>query len=199
MNILNQKKLIQTIAEFSCDDYDAPSLFVADYASYNEGHICGAWFDLTNFPDYESFLEKVDTFFKELDKVAPLDSFLPREEIMYQDFQLFPRQFYSESCVDQKLWDYLDFCNISDDNKEIIDAYISCIGDLPDDLSIIKELYFGKLDSSGHNIQQKLAFLMEDHGILSVPDHLQMYFNYEAYGSDIESHYSIEDPYVFRS
>ena len=106
MTIYDLEDYQKVIKKFT-GSLDGPAVFVADYASYNEGHISGAWFDVTDFDNQDGFLERVSEFFEALDKVAPLDFNLPREETMFQDYQLFPKLFYNESEIDSKLWDYL--------------------------------------------------------------------------------------------
>lgn len=73
-------------------------IYVGTYAKYNSGSIQGAWLDLEDFDDKESFLEAC----KELhaDESDP--------ELMFQDFEGFPKSMYSESSIPYALWDWLE-------------------------------------------------------------------------------------------
>lgn len=69
----------------------APALFLTDYASYNEGiqfkH--GHWVDLTQFNSADEFSEYVTNHFEKVGIDDP--------EVMFTDFEGFPKQLYSES------------------------------------------------------------------------------------------------------
>lgn len=56
-------------------------LYVGTYAKYNSGSIAGAWLDLEDYADRDSFLVAARELHK--DESDP--------ELMYQDFEGFPR------------------------------------------------------------------------------------------------------------
>ena len=95
----------------------APQLFLTDYASYNNGSQFefGHWVDLTQFSDADELMEYIETHFAECDKESPLDS--PREEIMFTDFEGFPRSLYSESMSAKELEQLFEFINLDDNDK----------------------------------------------------------------------------------
>jgi antirestriction protein len=64
-------------------------LYVGTYAKYNNGSINGAWIDLEDHGDKVSFLAACAELHK--DESDP--------ELMFQDFEGFPRSLYSESSV----------------------------------------------------------------------------------------------------
>ena len=94
-----------------------PKLFLTDYASYNNGtqFEFGHWVDLTDFSDADEFLEYIKNHFSEADKENPLDS--PREEIMFTDFEGFPRSLYGESMSKKELENLFDFVNLDEHDK----------------------------------------------------------------------------------
>ena len=87
----------------------SPKLYVGTFAKYSQGSIAGAWIDLEGH-DKESFLKACQDLHK--DESDP--------ELMFQDFEVFPREFYSECCVSDALF---EFANLSDEDKELLEAY----------------------------------------------------------------------------
>ena len=76
-----------------------PRIYVGTYAKYNAGSIAGQWLDLEDYADRNAFLEACHELHK--DKQDP--------ELMFQDFESFPREFYSESSAPPAaLWDWLE-------------------------------------------------------------------------------------------
>lgn len=78
---------------------ETPKLYVSTYVKYNNGSLKGAWLDLTEYPDRETFLEAC----KELhaDESDP--------ELMFQDFEGFPKCWYDESSAPPDiLWEWLE-------------------------------------------------------------------------------------------
>lgn len=201
MEIKNQDKLNEIIKKYSCSLSDQSAIYVADYASYNEGFICGAWFDLTNFSDKDEFMQKVDEFFKELDKVAPLDFGRPREEMMFQDWQCINDNYINESWISSQTWEYFDFVNQDEDNEKKLDAYLnffasSTVTDFADIVSDMEERFFMYLDS--HNFDEDFGYaLIHEHGFLEIPEQIERYFDYAAYGSDCSHDYAVHNGYVF--
>ena len=199
MIILDPEKYQNVLKEFT-GSTDGPAVFVADYASYNEGHISGTWFDITDFSDKDEFLEKIQEFFTALDEVAPLDFGLPREETMFQDYQDFPDIFYSESSIDKNLWEYLEMVEDDEDFENILEAYIACFGDT-DDFQSVKDRFIINIDeeypSSSASVEEKYGWHMKDAGCIEIPDHLESYFDYEAYGKDCLYDEAEHNGYVF--
>lgn len=91
------------------------SVYVGTYAKYNNGSIKGAWVDLSKFSDEDEFLD----YCRELHK----DEEDP--ELMYQDFEEFPKRYYSESYINSDLWEWLA---LDDNEKDILEAYLECFG-----------------------------------------------------------------------
>lgn len=87
----------------------SPKLYVGTCAKYTNGSIKGAWIELEGH-DKESFL----------DACRELHSDESDPELMFQDFEGFPREFYSECSVSEALFAYV---NLDDDDKELLEAY----------------------------------------------------------------------------
>lgn len=87
-----------------------PSIFLTDYASYNNGtqFQFGHWVDLTDFNDADELGEYIIQHFKEADEKSPLYG-SAREETMITDYENFPSEFYSESGMNyEMLYEWID-------------------------------------------------------------------------------------------
>jgi antirestriction protein len=111
-----------------------PRVYVGTYAKYNAGSIAGKWIDLEEFAgDKSGFLDKC----KELhaDEADP--------ELMFQDFEGFPRAFYGESGLDDGLFEWLE---LDEDDRELLSVYQSAIG-CDGDIDDAREAFQGRFDS----------------------------------------------------
>lgn len=97
-----------------------PRLYVGTYEKYNSGSIAGEWLDLEDYADKGDFLAACAEIHK--DEEDP--------EFMFQDFDGFPKDLYSESHVDPLLWDWIE---LDDDQKEIVSALIDGMGESLED------------------------------------------------------------------
>lgn len=142
-------------------------LYVGTYAKYNNGSIQGAWLDLEDYADKDSFLEACRDLHK--DESDP--------ELMYQDFEGFPRALYSESSVSEKIWEWLE---LSEDDRELLAVYQDNIAS-DGDIDQARESFMGKYSSP----EDWAAEYLEETGALQeVPDSLRNYIDYEAYARD---------------
>tara|TARA_R110000765_G_scaffold230132_4_gene333595 strand:+ start:832 stop:1392 length:561 start_codon:yes stop_codon:yes gene_type:complete len=91
-----------------------PSIFLTDYASYNEGtqFEFGHWIDLTDFNDSDELNKYITNHFKKADKKSPIDSYgTEREEIMITDYENFPKSLYCESGGNfDNIFEWIDLC-----------------------------------------------------------------------------------------
>lgn len=155
-----------------------PSVYCGTYAKYNNGSIYGMWIDLTTFADYEDFID----FCKELhaDEHDP--------ELMFQDYEGFPTEWYSESCMDEETFDKIvEYGNLDKDDQEMWDAYIDyCGGDA--DFSTARDRCMGKWDSEVDFAEDIVDQCYTD----SIPQNLIYYFDYEKFARDL-----FMDGYIF--
>lgn len=142
-------------------------IYVGTYAKYNAGSIKGAWLDLENYSDKNAFLEAC----KELHR----DESDP--EFMFQDFEGFPKSLYSESYVDEALWDWLE---LDDADREILAVYQDNV-DSNASIETARKAYYGKFDSEA---EWAKSFLDETDGLRDVPEHLRNYIDFKAYARD---------------
>lgn len=149
-------------------------LYVGTYAKYNSGSIAGEWLDLEDFTGRDSFLAACREVHQ--DEADP--------ELMFQDYEGFPRAWYSESSAPPNaLWEWL---GLSDDDKELLDIYQAHVNDSggePATIEAAREAFAGKANSEADWAAQ---FLEDTGGLDGVPAHLQHYIDYEAYARDAQ-------------
>lgn len=142
-------------------------IYVGTYAKYNSGSIAGKWLDLEDYADREAFLEACRELHK--DEIDP--------ELMFQDFEGFPRSYYNESSVPAELWDWLD---LGDDDRELLEVYQEHVAD-DADIDRAREAFAGKYDSEADWAED---FLESTGDLQGVPKNLRNYIDFEAYARD---------------
>jgi antirestriction protein len=145
----------------------SPRVYVGTYAKYNNGSIQGAWLDLDDYTDRADFYEAAKAL--HADEADP--------ELMFQDFENFPRSLYSESNVSDEL---IVFANLDDDDRELLAVYHDHV-DSSGDIDKAREAYCGKYDTEADWAEQ---FLNDTGGLEGVPEHLKNYIDFESYGRD---------------
>ena len=145
----------------------SPRLYVGTYAKYNSGSIAGKWLDLEDYADKDAFLKACAELHK--DEADP--------EFMFQDFEGFPRSYYSESSVSDDLFAWLE---MDSHEREILEVYrenVNSDGDLDD----AQAAYMGT-----HRSESDWAaeYLDDTGGLEGVPEHLKNYIDFEAYARD---------------
>ena len=112
--------------------WDQPAIYCGTYKKYNEGSLFGAWLDLRTFDSYEEFIDVCKQL--HADEEDP--------ELMFQDYQCFPEEWYSESCMDEEVFDkIIAFIQMDDDKQKAFKAYVSATGD--DSISDFEDSYEG--------------------------------------------------------
>jgi len=156
-----------------------PAIYVGTYKKYNNGSIQGAWFDLTKFDCLEDFIEACEELHNDEDD----------PELMYQDFENFPKELYSESSISESLFDYI---NLNDSEREILDAYLNCIGgNIEEAMDKYEDAYYGTYESFSD-------FCFEHfNDTTDIPAHLDSYIDYDRVERDYYHDFSFEDGHVF--
>ena len=157
------------------------SIYVGTYQKYNNGSIGGAWVDLTKFSDEDEFLEHCRELHK--DEEDP--------ELMFQDFEGFPREYYEESALSSDLWEWL---SLDDDDKAMLEAYIECYGQ-NGTIDEARDAYQGQYDSDIDFTME----LLESCG--DIPQDLPSYIHidWEGTARDIMMDYSSFNGFYFRA
>ena len=154
---------------------DHPQIYVGTYAKYANGSIAGAWISLDEHDTEESFY----TAARELHK---------REsdpELMFQDFEGFPRELYGESYLDERLWEFLA---LDQDDREVVSAWLDENGGT-DSIDYIQNCYHGRADSWKEYVEEYVDELI----LPSIPESLRQYFDYEAYGRDLAHDFTVAE------
>lgn len=183
-----EEKTMMTMEEVLEHKYDsttdAPAIYVGTYAKYNNGNLRGLWLDLTSFCDYEEFM----------DCCRALHSDEDDPEFMFQDYENFPEEWYSESDIDEETFDKIvEYGNLDEYDRDMWEAYIDHFGDY-EDFSQIKDKCHGKWDS-------ELDFatnLFDECYAHEVPDNIRDYIDYDRFADDLFHYdYVMSNDYVF--
>lgn len=154
-------------------------VYVGTYAKYNNGSIKGAWIDLEGH-DEESFYEACAELHN--DEVDP--------EFMFQDFEGFPKAFYSECSLDARVWAWLE---LEEYERDYYEAYLEGV-DSKADFETARDCYHGQFDSDTDLAYEYVAST----GLLSdVPENIKGYFDYEKFGRDLAYDFSALNGYYF--
>ena len=164
------EELQEAVSEHKSGCDGEPSVYVGTYGKYNEGSLCGLWIDLSSFSDYDDFIDFC--------KAIHADEEDP--ELMAQDYEAFPRQWYNEGFMSEEDFDhiqeYTELCDKYD--VDAVDDYM----EFTDELDNFEEAYCGEWDSEedfARHIVEECWDIERTMGDLS------RYFDYEAFGRDL--------------
>ena len=170
-------------------DASGVGVYVGTYKKYNEGSLFGMWIDLEKCSDAEEFFEVCRELHK--DETDP--------ELMFQDYQGFPEELYHESMTEEDIAKILEYVALSDDDKEMLEAFCECYGgdasDI-DDIESVRARCMGCYDSFRDFADQCAD---EELACMNAPEFCTRYFDYEAYARDLKYDFSVSDNgYIFR-
>lgn len=164
-----------------------PSVYCGTYGKYNDGNLYGQWIDLTTFDSYDDFANYCRAL--HADEEDP--------ELMFQDYENFPREFYNE-CLSRKDFDRIrEYIELYEDNndKEAVDAWLSICS--PSDMGSFSDAYQGKWDSEEDFAEYIFNECYCD-SLRHMPDNICNYIDYKAFARDIFiGDYTFEDGHVF--
>ena len=145
---------------------NGPALYVGTYGKYAAGSIDGAWLYLDNYADPYDFMLAC----------KQLHSDEPDPEFMFQDYIDLPSSLYKECLTMDDLIAIYEFLELEGYEREAVQVYLDQIGN--DSTDRILEMYSGVYDSE----EDFATDYVEMSGDLdSIPEHLQQYFDYDAY------------------
>ncbi len=124
----------------TCTDTTA-RVYVGTYAKYNAGSLHGKWLDLEDYSDRDAFLEAC----------AAIHSDESDPELMFQDFEGFPRCWYCESSAPPDIvWEWLE---LDDNEREAFALYADHVGG---DATVedFRDAYCGQWKSGGEYAEQ---------------------------------------------
>ena len=142
-------------------------IYVGTYEKYNNGSIEGAWLDCEDYADHAEFIEACEAL-----HAAESDP-----ELMFQDFEDFPKDFYGESSIDARLWGFL---GLDTGDREIVTAWLSENSlSKNEDLQSIVDSFTGRYVSWADYAEE----ITNDCN--KIPDYLQFYIDWEKMGRDM--------------
>ena len=162
-----------------------PAVYVGTYSKYNDGNLFGMWVDLVKCGDYDTFMEVCHNL--HADEEDP--------ELMYQDYECFPKAWYSESGIDEDTFDkIIEYAELDEDDREAFEEFTDSFGN--DSFDSFKERYMGKWDSEKDFAEH---IVNECYNLDDMMGHLASYFDYEAFARDLFiDDYYFTDGFVFR-
>lgn len=93
-----------------------PAVYCGTYAKYNRGSLYGMWIDLTTFETYREFIEFCNRLHADEQDA----------ELMFQDYEHFPSQWYCEGCMGESTFDKIkEYAALSEERREAYEAYLS--------------------------------------------------------------------------
>ena len=147
-----------------------PSVYVGTYGKYNNGSLSGLWIDLSSFNGYDDFIDFCRAI--HADEEDP--------ELMAQDYEGFPRQWYNEGFMSEDDFDHIieynDMCDKY--GQEAVDDYM----EFADSLDDFEEAYCGEWDSEEDFARH---IVNECYDLERMMGSLSNYFDYEAYGREL--------------
>jgi antirestriction protein len=169
-----------------------PALYVGTYAKYNNGSIAGKWLYLEDYADTTAFLKACEELHK--DESDP--------ELMFQDFEGFPKEFYSESCSIVELDKLYEWVNMDIGDRSMVEEYCDATGESLDDIGDLEEIndrLYCILDytySSDDN--NAMGDYILENELIEVPESLQGYIDTQSLGRDwLQDMYVSSNGYVF--
>lgn len=183
------------VKQYEMTSLDGAGVYCGTYKKYNDGSLCGMWIDLEAFSDAEDFFEVCRALHDDEDD----------PEFMFQDYQGFPEEFYHESMSADDVQKIIDYLQLNDDDRDLLDAYCECFGghvtDFNELLDKAHDRYCGQCDSF-----KDFAYQLADEMIACNTPHdadvsfFVEFFDYDAYADSIESGYEVSDGgYIFRN
>lgn len=160
-----------------------PAVYCGTYHKYNCGSIEGMWIDLTSFDDYDEFIE----FCRDIhcDEDDP--------EFMFQDYENFPKCWYSESCFSEDTFDkIIEYANHP--NREALEVFFDCFGH-DYDITRFDDAYMGEFDSE----EDFAEYLIDEcYDIERRMGNLSYNFDYSKFARDLfMCDYYFDNGYVF--
>jgi antirestriction protein len=163
----------------------AARIYVGTYAKYNSGSIKGAWIDLDGH-DADSFCEACLEL--HADEHDP--------ELMFQDFEGFPKSLYSECSLPSVLWDWLA---CSEQDREVWEAYAEAVGYQLEEATLeqAQDAYAGQYDDVEHFCEEHCE---ETECLSGVPDFLRNCIDWSAvWESALRFDYCEHNGFFFRN
>lgn len=171
------KKYSENVQQHIMSEADGCGLYVGTYKKYNEGSIFGAWLDLATFDDADEFFDVCRELHEDEDD----------PEFMFQDYQGFPEALYSESMNEDDIEKIIEYAQMDDDDRDILEGYIDATGDDGATLDKARDRYVGHYDDF-EDFAEELFF-----DIYDVPENIRYYIDIAAFARGLKMDYYVAD------
>lgn len=159
-------------------DYsDNPKVYCGTYAKYNNGSIEGKWMDMTEYEDAEEFFAACKEIHKDEDD----------PEFMFQDYECFPKELYSESMSTADVEPILEYAKLDEEQRELVADFCEATGEDFGTYTIEQiedSLEFTADPNDWSSMAEQYGYYCADN-FMEIPDSMSSYFNYESYGEDM--------------
>lgn len=168
---------------------DSPNLYCGTYGKYNRGSIKGAWLNLEDYDDAEDFFKACAELHK--DERDP--------EFMFQDFENFPKELYSESMGSEAIQVIIDYAKLDEGQRELVEAFMQASGEYFGAYTIeqIEDSLVFQAEDDFTSIEEQYGYYCVEEEYIDVPKRLRDYFDYKAYGEDMAQDCSEANGYLF--
>lgn len=165
-------------------------IYVNTYAKYNrKGSIGGQWVNLEQFDNAADFL----------DYCAEIHHDEEDPEFMFDDFEGFPRELYSEYSLSDDIWFWL---GLDSDDQAMLEAYIACMGGNTgfneETFKAAQEAYYG-FGYYANATEFAECYAAETGMLSSTSKDLQRYFDFESFGRDLAFDFMESNGYYFHN
>lgn len=180
-----QVNAISEYVEAAPAETNDPLVYCGTYYKYAKGSLLGEWLNLARFADYDEFIEVCRRL--HADEEDP--------ELMFQDYQNFPSEWYDESDFEDDFDNILEYANMDDDKRRAFEAYVEATGN--DSIRNFEDNFEGEFDDE----EDYARFVVEEYypEVLNAMGSLEPYFDYGLFARDLfSSEFVFESGYVFR-
>ena len=158
-----------------------PAVYCGTYHKYNNGSLYGMWVDLTTFYDEEDLFEFLHRL--HADEEQP--------EFMFQDYENFPRKFYSECASIDEFRDLYEWINMDEDDRKKCKEYWDEIDESRDTRDILDAFVY---EGDANEFYDMLADeMLEQIGNETICD----FFDYKKWERECSWDYWETEHYVF--
>lgn len=190
------------VLEYQMQNADGIGVYCGTYKKYNEGSLYGMWIDF-------ALCDDADEFFEVCRKLHDDEEY---PELMFQDFQGFPRSLYSECLDAETVEKIIEYTNMSDEDKEMLEDFAECYGGGVSDLDIdevrdrcvgsgytdFKDWCDEQADEMIDGYESSCEYDYSCKGAGYMIEKMRRYFDYDAYAREQEMYYSMgSNGYIF--
>jgi antirestriction protein len=142
------------------------AVYVGTYAKYNQGSIAGAWLNLEDYSDKDTFISACEEL--HADEADP--------ELMFQDWENIPEGMISECHIDQDVFSWLD---LDEEERALLALYRSNV-DSSGSMDDARDAYCGHVDTKEIYAEEMFT------DCYNVPKELERYIDWGLVARDLE-------------